>query len=68
MLHISEENTYLFCVNTGKWIQMPDVNEGVSFREQPAVTREELVTDKTAKRVVLVHVFKLALPGLRVKM
>lgn len=68
MLHVSEENTYLFCVNTGKWTQMPHASEAVSFREQSAVTREELVTDKAAKRAVLVHVFKLALPGLQVKM
>lgn len=68
MLHVSEENTYLFCVNAGKWTQMPHVSEAVSFREQPAVTRKELVTDKAAKRAVLVHVFIPGLPGLRVKM
>lgn len=68
MFHVSEENTYLFCVNTGKWTQMPHVSEAVSFREQPAVTREELVTDKAAKRAVLVHVLKPGLPGLQVKM
>lgn len=68
MLHVSEENTYLFCVNAGKWTRMPYASEAVSFREQPAVTREELVTDKAAKRAVLVHVLKPAVPGLRVKM
>ncbi|KAF4083654.1 hypothetical protein AMELA_G00119220 [Ameiurus melas] len=55
-------------LHAGKWTPMPHAREAVSFREQSAVTREELVTDKAAKRAVLVHVLKSAVPGLRVKM
>ncbi|KAK2843050.1 hypothetical protein Q7C36_011265 [Tachysurus vachellii] len=55
-------------IRAGKWTQMPHASEAVSFREWPAVTRKELVTDKTAKRAVLVHILKSAFSGLRLKM